>query len=359
MNFTAQTRVGTYSYEILPSSGALAIGDRIRSVQSGQGVPFSEGTFTATTYYVPTSPPPTPYVQPVPAPTAGLAPDSDPAGRDGRLGAGDDSIVSELTIGANPNPSHPNQFVSTGTISFQMDHQRGSDLTFTLTAPNNRTFTFSGASLTFPNPTVNLGAAIKGSPVDGNYFLTITDNVGGATGTLTSWSLTLTATTPSVHVQNNNFMDQDANGVTNQLPSTGVGPRDAYSAPASLGGSGFTYNPATFFPTPYNQDTLPLIVPGPHIASTHVAGNPVTSDNLVLNSTVSSIDITFDRNMGPGATPAPAQVLRVMGPTGLIVGFNPTQGNPNGRTPCWPTRSAPTPTRSTRGPTGSGSRPSN
>src|SRR5262249_18179877 len=91
------------------------------------------------------------------------------------------------------------------------------------------------------------------------------------------------------------------------------------------------------FVAPYVRDTLPLVVPGPHVVSTHVPGAPVTSDNLVLNGTVSAIDVTFDRDMNP-ATVTPGSVLRIDGPAGLAAGpytatLNPLGTDPNPASP--------------------------
>ena len=106
-----------------------------------------------------------------------------------------------------------------------------------------------------------------------------------------------------------NLMDQNANGVGGETPG------DYYAVPTPT-------NPAsswtgTYFQPPYTTSSLPIIVYGPTIASTFVPGNPVTSDNLVLNATVSALDIVFDRNMNP-ATITAASILRVLGPVGSI-----------------------------------------
>ncbi|WP_422931845.1 beta strand repeat-containing protein [Singulisphaera sp. PoT] len=118
-----------------------------------------------------------------------------------------------------------------------------------------------------------------------------------------------------------NFMDQNADGTAGQGPASGVGPGDAFSAPTTTSaGSSFVYTAGQFFPGPYAQDTLPLIVAGPHLVSSNVPGTPaVTSDNLVQDQTVSAIDVTFDRDMRVGSFTA-GDVLRVMGPSGLVPG---------------------------------------
>ena len=117
-----------------------------------------------------------------------------------------------------------------------------------------------------------------------------------------------------------NFMDQNTNGVTAE-PATATSAGDVYAIPLPLNGAA----PGML---PYSQDTLPLIVPGPHVISTFVNGNPVTSDNLVLNGTVSNIDVVFDRNMNPNTFTA-ANVLRMMGPTGLIADTFTVTADPN------------------------------
>jgi len=142
-----------------------------------------------------------------------------------------------------------------------------------------------------------------------------------------------TVATPTTPAAPGAFMDQNGNAVTREdvLPG-GQGPGDVYAVPAPTGT--FLYS-GGFFPFSYNQDTLPLIVPGPHLLTTQVANNPASGDNLVLNGVVGSnpdgtqgygvpsahpgIDVTFDRDMAPASFTG-AQVLRMMGPAGLVNG---------------------------------------
>ena len=70
-------------------------------------------------------------------------------------------------------------------------------------------------------------------------------------------------------------------------------------------------------------------MPGPYVVSTSVIGGTVDSpsgfNTLKLNGTVSSIDVTFDRDMNAASFTA-ASVLRIQGPAGLISGpFTVTQ----------------------------------
>ncbi len=72
------------------------------------------------------------------------------------------------------------------------------------------------------------------------------------------------------------------------------------------------------FSPPFNQNTLPLIVPGPQVPSTSVPAG-TGSDNLITNGTTSTLNVTFDRPMQV-STFTPGQVLSIMGPTGSIIG---------------------------------------
>jgi hypothetical protein len=121
-----------------------------------------------------------------------------------------------------------------------------------------------------------------------------------------------------------NFMDQNSNSVAGQpaTPSTGG---DSYAAPSP------NFNGPNFL-APYDRDTLPIIVPGPYIAKTNVAGNPQTLDNVVINKHVSSIDITFDRDMQPGSVTS-ATILRMYGVVGSINGPFTVTPNPLGTDP--------------------------
>src|SRR5207249_3668864 len=74
-----------------------------------------------------------------------------------------------------------------------------------------------------------------------------------------------------------------------------------------------------------DPETLPLIVPGPHVVSTRAVNSggqeitPTSGENLALNTTVIAVDVTFDRDM-QAATFGTADVTRVLGPAGLITG---------------------------------------
>src|SRR5205807_497232 len=97
-----------------------------------------------------------------------------------------------------------------------------------------------------------------------------------------------------------------------------------YAAPRPL-------NSASFDAPPYDQNTLPLIVPGPHVVQTNVPG---TSNSLMLNNTVNAVDVVFDRDMDPTSFEADGRdVLRIIGPTGKINGPFTVTANPNNSDP--------------------------
>ena len=109
-------------------------------------------------------------------------------------------------------------------------------------------------------------------------------------------------------------MDQNANGVAGQV--TG----DQFAVPTPLGGNGTADRPVR--PEHAAADRLR---PVPRLD--HVAGAAVSSDNLVLNNTVSSIDLTFDRYMDV-STFTPSDVLQIQGPSGVIPDRRPPTPSP-------------------------------
>ena len=119
-------------------------------------------------------------------------------------------------------------------------------------------------------------------------------------------------------------MDQNVNGTPGEAG-------DFYATPTPLGtGAAFT--------APYAPNTLPLIIPGPHLVGTRavLTGGtlaPITSDNLVTDKTVSGLDVTFDRDMNAASFTA-AKVLQIIGPAGPITGLinvavSPANANPS------------------------------
>ena len=94
-----------------------------------------------------------------------------------------------------------------------------------------------------------------------------------------------------------NYMDQNANGTAGEFPTQGppkASGGDTYAVPTPV-------NNGPNFLAPYNQLTLPLIVPGPHVVTSFVSGSPASADNLVTSGLTNSVDVVFDRDMDPNS----------------------------------------------------------
>ncbi|WP_220369774.1 Ig-like domain-containing protein [Paludisphaera rhizosphaerae] len=121
-----------------------------------------------------------------------------------------------------------------------------------------------------------------------------------------------------------NQIDENANGIAGESPFQ-VGyvsktPGDYYLAPYPTRTSAVSWGSTItdLLTAPFSSMTLPLIVPGAHVASTS-ATNSTGSDNLVLNGTNSKMNLTFDRDILASSFTA-ADVLSIMGPTGSLLG---------------------------------------
>ena len=246
--FTPQSGIGTYSYTIGPG-----ISDRIRATVLG----LSPGvTFTQTS----------------------LASPRIPAQFTGGTGTANDITNSFLLVSG-----HPNQVISDINVTVNLTHPRFGDLTIALRAPDGTLVTLyqkpadTGTALTgtvFDDAaaqSITAGTApytgsfrpvtplstLANKLVDGFYTLVITDGAGGNIGQLINWSLTIAPAVPGTFAQAGATMDQDADAVTGEAVD------DIYATPRPLAGGSFAAGP-------YNPETLPLIVPGPHVLGTSV-----------------------------------------------------------------------------------------
>jgi subtilisin-like proprotein convertase family protein len=306
-----QSAIGTYSYEITPG----AIRDVVRSNPVGQVItPGPTTVYNATGSQIN-----------LPVPSQGT----------GGTGTQQDFTTSQIPVTNIPVTS----VISHVTVTVQVNHTSDRDLVMKLIAPdgtavtlvqnlggsghNYNTTTFDDtAALSITQgsapfngtfrPQQSLDGTLKGRTAFGTWTLQIQDTQPGDTGTLLGWSLSVQRGTISYQPtqQAGNLMDQNANGVPGE--ST-----DFYATPMPVNGG-------AAFQAPYDPTTLPLIVTGPHVIGTQaVLGNgslaPVSGDNLVTDNTVSGLDVTFDRDMNPATFAAP-QVLRIIGPAGLIGG---------------------------------------
>src|SRR5262245_56700040 len=183
-------------------------------------------------------------------------------------------------------------------------------------------------------------SALNGGPVDGTWTLRIVDNSPNNTGTLLGWSITVHSSKAAFGEQDGAPMDQNADGTADQNPLTkaftGRVPGDVYAAPAPQPPTAVTFSAAAytggtftggyiFGSTIYDQNTLPLIVPGPQ--ATISAPNSTGSDHLVLNSTNGTFNVTFDRPMQVSKFTS-GDVLQIMGPIGSMPGPQPYASGP-------------------------------
>jgi large repetitive protein len=318
VNFTPSSAVGTYSYSISP-----VVQDRIRS-QTTVFTTQATNTFTAVGPQVPL-----PF-------------------QDGTGGSNfPTSITSTVPVAGIP----AGRIITGATVNLTITYPFTGDLVLTLIAPdgtrvvlvNERPSQFAGngdptsgyINTTFDDAAaMAIGAAagapytgafkpdgalaaLKGKAPNGTWQLEVDDNFpayDGSIGSLVNWSMTLKTGTATSSIINGNAMDQNANSTTGETGGGGS-PTDSFSIPTPVGTAPFI--------APYTLNTLPLIVPGPHVVSTSVPGGVVDSPSgqqtLMLNGTVSAINVTFDRDMN-AASFTPSKVLRIAGPAGLING---------------------------------------
>ena len=325
---------GTYSYMILPDDGSgTAISSPIPSFVNALVDQPIIGPVASTNV-------------PLNVPTSGT----------GGSGTSDDVTTSTITIN---NSNYINATVTGMTVTLTIDELgnqffRDGALTITLTAPNgNSTTLYSNPGdpgQTFINTTfsdlatksilagtapysngpyqpLNPLSLLDGSQVNGTYRLTINDGVKNNTGTLVSWSIAINSAAPAFVLQNGAPVDQNADAKADEnpllIPFTGFTPGDIYAIPAPQPPTPVTFgpNPLSIFAVQLNPNSVPLIVPGPQIASSQIVATSgtVSGGNLVLNGTTDKFDVTFDRPM-QAATFTPSDVLQIMGPAGPITG---------------------------------------
>ena len=293
-NFT-----GTYSYLVTPDDGN---GKKIEQL-------------------IPSS-----VIAPVNQPVIGPVTSTDtplviPLSGTGGSGTPNDNTTSRIFI-----PGNTNQLITGITVRLTLNHQRAGDLRITFGTPDGRsTVIYQGSgngSLNFVNVPFVVNN-LNGGSAAGNYTLTINDSVSNNTGTLTNWSVTVSSELPGLVQQTGAPMDQNADATPDQnpllVPYTGLTPGDVYAAPAPAPTSPITFTTAaSILSPPFNQNTLPLIVPGPHVVSTSVPTG-TGADNLITDGTTSTFHVTFDRPIKVSSFP-PNQVLQIMGPTGSVSG---------------------------------------
>jgi subtilisin-like proprotein convertase family protein len=326
---------GTYSYQVGPH-----ISDRVRSFKLVLGPGSSIGVKTSNPNKI------------VPPQGSGnAAGTSPPLLLDPR-----DTTADTITVSGVP----ANQLITNVIVSVNISHTSDSDLIIFLESPDGTLIQLSNRNPKPDNSGSDLGylntvfddsaansidsgvdpftgtfrpdqplASFIGKPANGGWQLLVDDVANNDTGLLNSWSLNIFTAPGSFQRILGNEMDQNSNAITGEsAPALGA----PYQPPHPIDGDTFIVpRPLTGVPfqLPYDQNTLPIIAPGPHLVSSFVTGEPTLVDrngqgfpnveNLVINGTASSFDIVFDRDMDP-TTVTPTAILRMMGLTGQITG---------------------------------------
>jgi len=174
------------------------------------------------------------------------------------------------------------------------------------------------AALTLPDAGQTF-TGLRGTSIEGTWVLEIVNSSATTNGTLGSWELNFATVRRNFIVTNGNLSDQNNDGVAGSDGTINPAITDVFAVPGPDTRLGNT-TPGLF---PYNSLTLPLIITGPKFTAASVFGRPFSSDNLVLNTSASNIDVTFDRPINGATFEADGRdVLRINGPTGVIFDKN-------------------------------------
>jgi len=285
-----------------------------------------------------------------------------------RLVAPDGTIIG--LVNQRPAPGTGGNYF----LNVTFDDQAGNSFA---TAPTPYT-TVRPESFVSPNTGLSSLTGMVAAIANGTWTLQVKDNNAANVGTLVGWSLVFNST--GAVAPSGNLMDQNANAVVGEpleVSGTITGATDAspivitsatphglatgaqvivsgvtgntaangtwsitrisatqFSLSGSSGNASYlgggtwrtpndvfaiprSANTTVPFTQPYADETLPLIVPGPHMVSSSIPGSPATPDNLVLNKANGSIDITFDRDMLVSSF-TPSSILQIVGPSGAI-----------------------------------------
>jgi large repetitive protein len=191
--------------------------------------------------------------------------------------------------------------------------------------PNN-SFGYTQFTVTFDPLPPGTPQPTAASPYNytGTYsYMILPDDLSGTAISSPIWSFVKGV------LRKNDPDDQNANGTVDQNPLTtpfkGLTPGDVYAVPMPQPSMPITFgpDPLSILQPPFNQSTLPLIVPGTQVLATQVTGTSGTAgtgtDDLLVDDTTSTLSVTFDRPVQV-STFTPSQVLQIMGPAGVITG---------------------------------------
>ena len=311
VDFAPRAAVGTYSYTVGPS-----ISDRVRS---------------ATLKVIPSGP--SQQFGPVPSQTNLPIPSDNPTGNPNGDTGGPFSPATFSSIVVAGVPA--NQVISDVNVTIDVTHTFAPDLLITLIAPDGTQIVLSNRNGTGENPsrqayinttfddqaTTPIGFGVEpfsgsfqpdgtlsllnGKAANGTWRLKIQDLAAVDVGRLVGWSLQIQTGTLSTAASSGNLMDQNGDADSGEFPTSGSSSSyDVYADPRPV--NGVTLDPSdptgnTFrILAPFDQDTLPLIVPGPHVVSTHAPdltgttlvsaqgsqANAAIPDGGTLNSTI-------------------------------------------------------------------------
>ena len=191
----------------------------------------------------------------------------------------------------------------------------------------NSAYGYTQFTITF-NPTLAANGTTPSGITNftGTYsYLIAPDNGAGLAIASPVWT-----TANGVVTRQGDPMDQNANGTVDEnavtTAFTGLTPGDVYADPAPNPTTPVTFNGATSILTPpFNQNTLPLIVPGPYVAGSQAVGTSgqrsTSGDNLLLNDTSSLFNVLFDRPIQASTfTGDQTSTITIMGPAGTVTG---------------------------------------
>jgi subtilisin-like proprotein convertase family protein len=286
---TPQSALGTYSYVILPDATNNVIYSGIHNVVVTSGAAAGSTAITPSTTTQATITVNTP------------------------VGATNVVLKTKLLLSAS---------VTVGDLS---------GLTLTLTSPDGRVVTVPNSTLTgtsVTNLAIDLGELFAQATPTGGWTLSVNNSTSTTrTGTITSAQLQLLVGDNDTTAANTGSkLDQDRDGFAGALPSyaIGAGQAGSYSANDVFTAPGTSnIDPVTKAALPsgtglYDTGTLPVVVPGPFVVGVGAAGTSL-STQAPTGATVSSINVTFDRDINAG-TFTNNQVLSIIGPRGDILG---------------------------------------
>ncbi len=196
-----------------------------------------------------------------------------------------------------PNLAPPNLYVASGSQVNKQIPTNGSPLNSTITVANLNGRVITDLTVSLSISDTDDGALILALLAPDGTQVTLSNQRGGAGSNFT----------------NTTFSDQAGTAI-----SAGVAPFSGSFRPesplANLNGG----NPQgvwTLEAVNLNTGNVATLLGWSLMIATD---NAPASDNLVLDNTVSALDVTFDRNMTPSSF-TPADVLSIMGPAGQII----------------------------------------